>query len=147
MNDLTAPEHRVNSSINEVKEEQVQLNKSVDGVCDTQKADSSMLRLMSIRMGLADPDPENPIEVSAAAMARGTTSPLAPPATPTATPVDDDTEAMEHSEDRKRKQRQSEPTVDTRWIVLGPGKPPQHSDTWVQFRTIIKERREDGTWL
>ena len=121
MNDLTALEHRVNSNINEVKEEQVQLKKSVEGVRDTQKADSSMLRLMSIRMGLADPDPDNPIEVRAAAMARGTTCPIAPPATPTATPVDDGTEAMEHSDDRTQKQRQSEPTVDTRWIILGPG--------------------------
>ena len=44
-----------------------------------------------------------------------------------------------------------------KWLFWGgilgmPGyahhsEPPQHSHTWVQFRTIIKEHREDGTWL
>ena len=145
-NDPAALESRVNTSISEVKSEQAQLKATVDGVRDTQKQDSSMLRLMSIRMGLAEPDPNNAIKVKAAAMARGGGNIAGPPpqAPPEVTVVDDD---MDRSDDRKRKVLQSEPTVDTRWIILGPGEPPQHLDTWAQFRTVIKEQRDDGTWV
>ena len=142
--DINALEERVNTSINEVKQEQVQLKSAVDSVRTTQQSDSNTLRLMSIRMGLMEPDPNNPLEMRAAEMAKGTP--------PVRTPVpardqDDDVEPMEHSEDKKRKTRETTPTVDTRWIILGPGEPPQHADMWVQFRVLIKEHHEDGSWL
>ena len=141
--DLAALESRVNTSISEVKSEQAQLKATLDGVRDTQKKDSSMLGLMSIRMTLAEPDPNNFIEMKAARMARGDSGIAGPTpqAPPEVTVVDDD---MDRSEDRKCKVRQSQPTVDTRWIILGLGEPPQHLDTWAQFRTIIKEQRDDG---
>ena len=143
--DLSALENRVNTSITEVKQEQAELKATVDGVRATQQADGCVLKLMSIRMGLAEPDPDNPMEMRAAEMARKSTMGGAPPPPPP--PPDTSSDDMEHSEDKKRKARESAPTVDTRWIILGPGEPPQHADTWVQFRVIIKEQRADGTWL
>ena len=104
-----------------------------------------VLKLMSIRMGLAEPDPNNPMEMRAAEMARKGTMGGDPPPPPP--PLDTASDDMEHGKDKKCKARESAPTVDTRWIILGPGEPPQHADTWVQFRVIIKEQRADGTWL
>ena len=117
----------------------------MDGVWATLQADSSVLKLMSIRMGLAEPDPNDAMETRAAEMAQKSTmggAPLPPPP-----PLDTATDDMEYSEHKKHKARESAPTVDTRWMILGPGEPPQHANTWVQLREIVKEQRADGTWL
>jgi hypothetical protein len=142
--DINALEERVNTSINEVKQEHVQLKSAVDSVRTTQQSDSNTLRLMSIRMGLMEPDPHNPLEMRAAKMAKSTPPERAPVP---ARDQEDDVEPMEHIEDKKRKTRETTPTVDTSWIILGPGAPPQHANTWVQFRVLIKEQSEDGSWL
>ena len=54
---------------------------------------------------------------------------------------------MEGSDHQEPKMCEMTRTMDTRWIILGPGKPPQHIDNWTQFRVGIKEKREHGTWL
>ena len=153
-----------------IRDEQTKMKNQPSSVQQIQQTDSSLLRLMSIRMGIMQPDPNNPAEV--AASKAGNPVPLPPPATaapdaadlpPSVQPQTQSSDAASFtvgapprarndnrdSAQRASKRRSPSPTITTnsRWVLIPPGHQPYHAPEWSVARITLKESQADERWL
>ena len=107
-------EEKVNKEIGQLKETTHRIEKGLNRVQETQGTTDKKLRLLLVRMGVEDPDPDNPKEM-ALARAAG----LQPPA-PT-TP---------RTQGGKGKDATPDLHINARYLICGPQEPPMHAESW-----------------
>ena len=120
----------MDKEIGQLKETTHRIEKGLDRVQETQGTTDKKLRLMLVRMGVEDPDPDDPKEM-ALARAAG----LQPPA-PT-TP---------RTQGGKRKDATPNLQIDARYLVCGPQEPPMHAESWAYTRVKLLRNINDDMW-
>ena len=148
-----------------IRDEQTKMKDHLSSVQLIQQTDSSLLRLMSIRMGIMLPDP-NKAEV--AASKGGNPIPLPPPKTaapdaadlpPSVQPQTQSSDAAgftvsappgarhepRDSAQRASKRRSPSPTITTnsRWVLIPLGYQPYHAPEWSVARNTFKDWQAD----
>ena len=147
--DLEALDTKLSGEIISLRTKQEDLSCMVTKVQDVQTQDTSVLRLVSIRMGVTLPDPNNPIEVTMAAAGAIPGVSSSSPSPPLSVPSPSTHDTMEGviGSGLKRKTRTEETSLRTRWLLLEPGSVPIHSAEWGHHRVHLLSQSGDNVWL
>ena len=140
---------KLSGEIISLRTKQEDLSCTVTKIQDVQKQDSSVLRLVSIRMGVTPPDPNNPIEVTMAAAGAipGVSSSSPSSSLPVPSPSTQDAMEGVIGSGLKRKIPTEETSLRTRWLLLEPGSVPTHSAEWGHHRVHLLSQSGDNVWL
>ena len=121
---------KMDQEISHLKETTTRIEGYLDKVQQTQVTTDVKLRLMLVRLGVEEPNPDNMQEV---ALARATGIAIPGAVTPR-TPRD------------KRKTMTNSDEVGARYLICGPREPPLHGEDWSYTRVKLVKNIADHLW-